>query len=713
MSKEEQERATSEIARFLAMHRATGENPGGILSPPTDPGTDEEVRLYWHQVQAARRLMDMDSRTTREGESTKPIDRRRASMLAIHEVGTGKTVTAILALAAVHRRVAEARTNHAHDPVRYPPPAATKMVIIAPKTLLSMWEASVKQWTCTSFHKHVLVVREQAGATEQALGAAEVIIVSASALAAAFKVCAKPKPNSHKSKGQSLMRRVTYTPSAHPLFALLPEMVTTTTADGRPVVKASKATPVALTVVDEVHLFLEPSNWTNAAIQQVTTNSRLALGLTGTPVRNDAREIAYLGTLLCVRDPDRKKAKEDWLRFQSVDHYSVEGDPAQIADGAFQAFHAKFVDRVDKSHVDLPRLVSTLVEYDPFVGVDPDGECDADVIERHNRVLRRAKGERTSVPAHDLAPPVPPLASPREADEADEDGEDLPPAAPGDTAWSESQRATFSAMITLGHYELSPVLAEHGAMAFQAADGALYERATQRPSQAMLLIERVMRDRQDNGHARIAVFAESTTQLQIVMRHVERDARFGRLYLFDGRLGDKAQDRMLREFLVCDRGVLFLTKAGGVGINLQTGCACMIAVGSLPWNATDMEQAVGRVYRIGQTRDVEFIQLVARRSISAAKLGLHDDKRLRLSEAAKNNNYANFADNDRAWKWTRRMLDYVAELDRAGNYKVTSTYARTIRDKFNGNKRQRGESAISVPQKPVLPSRMALPSFTV
>jgi len=107
---------------------------------------------------------------------------------------------------------------------------------------------------------------------------------------------------------------------------------------------------------------------------------------------------------------------------------------------------------------------------------------------------------------------------------------------------------------------------------------------------------------------------------------------------------------------------------------------------------------------------VQFIQLVARGSITAAKLKLHGDKALRLEEAAKNLNYEHFADNEKAWRWTTEMLGYVTDLDAAGNYKVTTGYVAELRE--YSAKRARGEEAEDIRRRlPVLPARVALPPF--
>jgi hypothetical protein len=57
------------------------------------------------------------------------------------------------------------------------------------------------------------------------------------------------------------------------------------------------------------------------------------------------------------------------------------------------------------------------------------------------------------------------------------------------------------------------------------------------------------------------------------------------------------------------------------------------------------------------------------------------------------------------------MLDYVTELDAAGNYRVTPQYVAKLR-KYAHDVAD-GKEALDIRARvPVLPSRMALPSFS-
>jgi SNF2 family DNA or RNA helicase len=58
-------------------------------------------------------------------------------------------------------------------------------------------------------------------------------------------------------------------------------------------------------------------------------------------------------------------------------------------------------------------------------------------------------------------------------------------------------------------------------------------------------------------------------------------------------------------------GCFLSTDAGGVGLNLQHAAAVVVNM-DLPWNPAVLEQRIGRVHRMGQTRGVQVINFVAR-----------------------------------------------------------------------------------------------------
>jgi hypothetical protein len=60
--------------------------------------------------------------------------------------------------------------------------------------------------------------------------------------------------------------------------------------------------------------------------------------------------------------------------------------------------------------------------------------------------------------------------------------------------------------------------------------------------------------------------------------------------------------------------VLVLSDAGGVGLNLQRAASACINI-ELPWNPAVLEQRIGRIYRLGQTKPIEVYNLVSTASI--------------------------------------------------------------------------------------------------
>ena len=74
-----------------------------------------------------------------------------------------------------------------------------------------------------------------------------------------------------------------------------------------------------------------------------------------------------------------------------------------------------------------------------------------------------------------------------------------------------------------------------------------------------------------------------------------------------------------------DKRVFLSTDAGGVGLNLQA--ANIVINLDLPWNPAVLEQRIGRVHRLGQTKPVMVINLISKATIEHKILGLIGFKR--------------------------------------------------------------------------------------
>jgi hypothetical protein len=100
-----------------------------------------------------------------------------------------------------------------------------------------------------------------------------------------------------------------------------------------------------------------------------------------------------------------------------------------------------------------------------------------------------------------------------------------------------------------------------------------------------------------------------------------------RATFFTGDEGQKRRTQNLVEFHddpACR--VLFATDAGGVGLNLQRAASACINV-ELPWNPAVLEQRIGRIYRLGQTRPIDVYNLVSEPGIESRIFDLVGSKK--------------------------------------------------------------------------------------
>jgi len=123
------------------------------------------------------------------------------------------------------------------------------------------------------------------------------------------------------------------------------------------------------------------------------------------------------------------------------------------------------------------------------------------------------------------------------------------------------------------------------------------------------------------GNEKIIVF---TNYLETQKFLAEKLNQAGIEYsLFNGRLSIKEKEASIDSFQKKAR-VLISTEIGGEGKNLQF-CNTMVNY-DLPWNPMRIEQRIGRLHRIGQTRDVFIFNLSTEETVEDYILGILDKK---------------------------------------------------------------------------------------
>jgi SNF2 family DNA or RNA helicase len=113
---------------------------------------------------------------------------------------------------------------------------------------------------------------------------------------------------------------------------------------------------------------------------------------------------------------------------------------------------------------------------------------------------------------------------------------------------------------------------------------------------------------------------ETAARLREVSRAAGRSAE-----TYVGALSRSERERLVRRFNSGALTTLIATDAGAEGLNLQERCRTVINL-DLNWNPMKIEQRIGRVHRLGQTREVRVINMALKDTIDDYVLRLLFEK---------------------------------------------------------------------------------------
>ena len=120
------------------------------------------------------------------------------------------------------------------------------------------------------------------------------------------------------------------------------------------------------------------------------------------------------------------------------------------------------------------------------------------------------------------------------------------------------------------------------------------------------------------------IFSQWLRMHEVLIRRLE--GRAWSHVLFHGGVESGKRKDLVDRFREDPRCRAFLsTDAGGVGLNLQH--ASVVVNVDLPWNPAVLEQRIGRVHRLGQTRPVQVVSFVAKGTIEEGMLSVLGFKR--------------------------------------------------------------------------------------
>jgi len=124
----------------------------------------------------------------------------------------------------------------------------------------------------------------------------------------------------------------------------------------------------------------------------------------------------------------------------------------------------------------------------------------------------------------------------------------------------------------------------------------------------------------EDASAKAVVFSQWLGTHELIKRRLAQ-RRWGHV-LFSGSVPGDKRGALVEQFHNDANCRLFLsTDAGGVGLNLQHAAAVVVNM-DLPWNPAVLEQRIGRVHRMGQSRGVQVVNFVGQGSIEEGILGV-------------------------------------------------------------------------------------------
>lgn len=165
------------------------------------------------------------------------------------------------------------------------------------------------------------------------------------------------------------------------------------------------------------------------------------------------------------------------------------------------------------------------------------------------------------------------------------------------------------------------------------------------------------------GNGKVVVFSGWERMTRLVAQELtQRGIRFE--YLHGGIPSAKRKDLVNNFTDQPDSRVFLSTDAGSTGLNLQA--ASLIVNLDLPWNPAVLEQRIARIYRIGQQRNIQVINLVSADSFEEQMIARLKFKSSLFEGALDGGEDTIFANDDKFKGIMSLVADYVEEDTNSG-----------------------------------------------
>ena len=136
----------------------------------------------------------------------------------------------------------------------------------------------------------------------------------------------------------------------------------------------------------------------------------------------------------------------------------------------------------------------------------------------------------------------------------------------------------------------------------------LKTRSDVKIAEVMNLLENIF----ESGDEKVVIFSEWERMTRLVA--IELEKRNIRYEYLNGSIPAKQRGELVENFNSLPESRVFIsTDAGSTGLNLQVASTLINL--DLPWNPAVLEQRIARIFRLGQERPVQILNLVSKNSI--------------------------------------------------------------------------------------------------
>jgi superfamily II DNA/RNA helicase len=159
----------------------------------------------------------------------------------------------------------------------------------------------------------------------------------------------------------------------------------------------------------------------------------------------------------------------------------------------------------------------------------------------------------------------------------------------------------------------------------------------------------------ESGEEKVVIFSQWERMTRLVARELDKKGvSYDKL---DGTMSASSRRDSVNDFTENSETRVFLsTDAGCTGLNLQV--ASLIINLDLPWNPAVLEQRIARIYRIGQKRNIQVLNLVAPHTIEERMLGKLRFKTSMFEGVLDNGDDSVFIDDDKFSK----LMDTIGDM---------------------------------------------------